>query len=368
MKPVVISIVPYKFLPAKIGGQKGIAFFNEYFSRYVELTCLTIKDNANELAKGYDAVNFFSTSAVRYINIFYFFSVGRIINQKKASHLLIEHPYFGWLAIMIKFFTGVKLVVHSHNIEALRFKTLGKWWWPVLWNYEKWTHRYADYNFFIHEADRQYALEKFKLNPDKCLVVTYGIDIKEPPAREIKLQSVELLRQKHHISTKEKIFLFTGSFNYGPNVDALKIIEQELCPTWNKQGLQFKVLVCGPWLEEGIVQHPDIIITGFVDSIEPYFQGADVFINPVMDGGGIKTKLVEALGYNCNAVSTVSGATGINPGLCNHKLFLAADGDWENFAEKTIEACGLQTNTGPEFYQHFYWGYSTKKAADFIQE
>jgi hypothetical protein len=54
----------------------------------------------------------------------------------------------------------------------------------------------------------------------------------------------------------------------------------------------------------------NIIYAGFVDDISIYFKGADVFINPVSYGGGIKTKLVEALGYNLNAVSTSNGAIG----------------------------------------------------------
>ncbi len=49
---------------------------------------------------------------------------------------------------MLKWFTGVKLIVHSHNIEGLRWKTLGKWWWKGLWIYEKWVHRQADLQLF----------------------------------------------------------------------------------------------------------------------------------------------------------------------------------------------------------------------------
>ena len=129
----------------------------------------------------------------------------------------------------------------------------------------------------------------------------------------------------------------------------------------------YRVVVCGPWLDPSFVQHPRILITGFVESIEPYFTGADVFINPVMDGGGIKTKLVEALGYNCNAVSTSVGAIGIDPSLANHKLFITEKDNWELFAKQTVEASNLNTTITSEFYQHFYWGYSTKKAAAFIR-
>jgi polysaccharide biosynthesis protein PslH len=243
---------------------------------------------------------------------------------------------------------------------------LNKWWWKILWRYERWTHRNAAYNFFIHADDLAYAIREFGLEKDKCLVVTYGISIKEPPSKEEAKAAAEFIRQKHSVAEEEKILLFSGSFNYQPNLDALKIIEEKLCPLWDNEGFKYKVVVCGPWLDPSYIQHPHILITGFVDSIEPYFTGADVFINPVMDGGGIKTKLVEALGYNCNTVSTLQGATGVDPALTNHKLFLAEDGNWASFAQKTIEAAALEATITNEFYQHFYWGYSTKKAAEFI--
>lgn len=41
----VLSLVSYKIFPAKLGGQKGIAFFNKYFSEYHNLICVTVKDN-----------------------------------------------------------------------------------------------------------------------------------------------------------------------------------------------------------------------------------------------------------------------------------------------------------------------------------
>ena len=48
----------------------------------------------------------------------------------------------------------------------------------------------------------------------------------------------------------------------------------------------------------------NIIYAGFVDDITLFYKAADMLINPVIDGGGIKTKLVEALGYNMNVVTT----------------------------------------------------------------
>src|SRR6185369_16319202 len=98
----VLSIVPYQVLPAKFGGQKGIALFNKYFATHVNLVCVTTRSNDPAAAQGYEVLNILSNSPLRYINFFYFFTLRKIIRQRQITHLLIEHPYYGWLGMMLK--------------------------------------------------------------------------------------------------------------------------------------------------------------------------------------------------------------------------------------------------------------------------
>jgi glycosyltransferase involved in cell wall biosynthesis len=364
---VVVSIVPYKFLPPRIGGQKGIAFFNEYFSRYAQLICVTVSDNENQYAKDYETIKILGNSRFRYINLFTPFKLRKLIRERKATHILIEHPYLGWMAFLLKKMSPVKLVVHSHNMEGLRFKTLGKWWWKLLWRYERFVHQQADYNFFIQEDDRQYAIKNFGLNEHKCTVVTYGIEINSLPSETEVQQAKEYVRKKHNILPTEKILMFAGSFNYKPNCDALEFIDKIIVPKLQQKNFNCKILICGPWLESN-TDYSNVITTGFVDDISVYFKAADVFLNPVVEGGGIKTKLVEAIGYNTNSVSSANGAIGVDPSLCNGKLIVVKDGDWKAFTEAILRQSQVEANTPTEYYQHFYWGYSTKKAAAFIQD
>ncbi len=110
----------------------------------------------------------------------------------------------------------------------------------------------------------------------------------------------------------------------------------------------------------------NIIYAGFVDDIILYFKAADVFINPVNDGGGIKTKLVEALGYNLNAVSTTNGAIGIDAKICNGKLLLCENEDWQGFVNKMLQAITINDTMQQEFYDKFFWGNIAKNAAEII--
>ena len=105
----------------------------------------------------------------------------------------------------------------------------------------------------------------------------------------------------------------------------------------------------------------NIIYAGFVEDIDVYFKAADVFLNPVIEGGGIKTKLVEALGQNLNVVTTQSGAIGVPQETTGNKMKIIKDGDWAAFAEALLAGFEAQ-QTSPVFFEHFNWGNIAEKA------
>jgi polysaccharide biosynthesis protein PslH len=365
----VLSVVSYSILPAKTGGQRSVTLFNKYFSKYVHLLCVTTRNNDVSLAEGYQVLNILSNAPLRYINPFYFFTLRSVIRKNNISHVLLEHPYYGWLGVLVKWFCGVQLIVRSQNIEGLRWKTLGKSWWKLLWYYEKWVHRQADYNFFIQQDDKSYAIHHFGLHPFRCALVTYGIEQNMPPEAEEKKRAKAYLLQQHAIPSTHHLLLFNGAFNYSPNLNGLKRILNDINPLLNQQkDFPYTIIICGKDIPDELVQQqcPHVIFAGFVRDISVYFTGCDVFLNPVVEGGGIKTKLVEALGYNMNVVSSASGAIGVDPALCNGKLMITDD-HLNGFVESVMLAAQYQANITPEYYHHFYWGHITQQAAAFIK-
>jgi hypothetical protein len=362
----VLSIVSYPVLPAVVGGQKGIALFYKYFSRHVNLVCIATNKNDPREADGYEVLNILSNSPLRYINILYFFTIKRIIRARKISHVLIEHPYYGWLGVLLKKFTGVQLIVHSHNIEGLRWKALKKWWWKILWQYEAWTHRQADFNFFKQHDDHDYAIKHFRLSPERCIEVTYGIEQSLPPSPEERLTARKSLQHLHSIPDNHQILLFNGAFDYQPNLNGLKYIINDIRPALERiPGFEFTIVLCGKNIPHEISKNttPRVIFAGFVADISIYFKGADIFLNPITEGGGIKTKLVEALGFDMDAVSTQNGAIGVDPSICNGKLTIVKDADWNAFADAVHCASLNTTHISYRYFQHFYWNDIAKRAA-----
>lgn len=366
----ILSIIPYKILPARLGGEKGIAVFNEYLAKQVELTGVTTKNNDPALAKGYKLLNILSDNRSRYGNIFLAGRLKKLISSLKVTHLITEHPYYGWLASLLRRSSGVTWVMHSHNIEYMRSKSIGRWWWKALRNYEGWAYRSADKVFFISEDDMQHAVDHLGVDPSKSLAVTYGIEIAKIPG-DIEQSKAEI-RKKHSIAPDEKILLFNGALYHSTNYDALKIILEEINPLLlSKKDFRYKIIVCGKGLPDFFNELKDyedknVIYAGFVDDISVYFKAADIFLNPILSGGGVKTKAIEAIAMNCTVISTELGAMGIKKDVCGNKLKVVREGDWQKFGDLIISSSYDEDQTPDEFFEYYYWENIISEAVAFI--
>ncbi len=366
----VLSLVPYNIFPAVTGGQKNIALFNQYLSPHHQLTCVTVHSNTTPVAD-YEILQILSPSVVRYINVLYFFTIRSLIRQKKISHLIIEHPYYGWLGILLQQFCGVKLIVHSHNIEAIRFKELGKWWWPFLEIYEKFIHKMADQSLCITTEDRDHLVKVYDVKAFRTSIITYGIHLSAAPSQEERLAAKNTFLKTHHIPADATLFLFNGAYNYSPNVQALHIILNHINPKFRLLNSNYRIIICGKDLPPTLndlkaYTGNNILYVGFVLDIHLLLKACDVFINPILSGGGIKTKLVEALGYGMSAVSTKKGATGIDANICNGKLLINTTDKWQSFAELMLTATLIEGTVDKSYFEQFYWGNIGAKAGSII--
>ena len=363
----VLTIVSYNFLPPKMGGQKCVALEYKFLAKHINLTCVTTKNNDTKGFTDFEVLNILGNGKLKYINLFYFFTLKKIVKQKKITHLIIEHPYLGWLGLLLKWFCGVKFIVRSQNIEALRFKSINKWWWKILWHYEKYVHQNADSNWFITDIDQQYAIKNYKLHLHKSPIITYGFELMGYPSQVEKNISKKIVTEKYNLNGDEVIMFFNGTLTYKPNQDALDVILKNINPVLQTRfPSKYKIIICGkslPLHYNNLLayKNSNIIYAGFVDDVSVYFKATDIFINPVIEGGGIKTKIVEALGFNVSLVTTKSGAIGIPTDITNKKMITVEDGKWEDFINAIIDI-DTNYNISSAFFDYFYWGNIAAKA------
>lgn len=361
----VLLIAPYHYLPFSSGGQKFIAKFLEYLSKEVDLTVISVKANDFTLAKTYKTIPLLENLFTRYFDIRLVSKITTLIKKEEFDTIIWEHPYYAWLAFWIRKRTGVKTIIHSHNIEYQRFRSTGKWWWSILKIYEKWCFKKADAIFFITPEDKDFAINNWKIEKEKCIILPFGVEIKKyPEDRSVAKKNVA---EKHAIRKEEKIILFNGVLNYKPNLDALRIILDKINPLLlTHPAFSYKIIICGKGLPQELdllkkYADKNIIYAGFVQDIEPYFKAADIFLNPVQSGGGIKTKMIEAIAYGTTVIATETGATGLNQAICIDKLYITKDNDWNEFAELIVKKSGIQTITPAPYYTEYYWENIIKK-------
>lgn len=367
----VVDVVPYAYLPFFSGGQKSIALFLQHLAEEVELTVVGACVNDTNLVKDYKILPWLKRKSVcRYTDVSLIGKLTSLFKKENIGTVIWEHPYFFWLARIIKRRTGIRTVFHTHNIEYQRFRSNGKWWWPFLQRYEKWCFQSADFIFFISEEDKNFAVEEWGIKKEKCMEVPFGVDIKEYP--NDKMVCRERIATTHSIANNEKILLFNGLLSYKPNLDALQLILNEINPILTAtEEFHYKIIVCGKGLPKEMNDLKDyagknIIYAGFVDDIEMYFKGADLFLNPVQSGGGIKTKMVESIGFGATVIATHTGALGISKASCDNKLVVVNDNDWNAFSKAVIENVNKSTVTPEKYYEYYYWGNIARRVADVL--
>jgi len=139
---------------------------------------------------------------------------------------------------------------------------------------------------------------------------------------------------------------------YLPNIDAINFFINNCWPQIaEKHPVQLTIYgtVCN---QLGLAPNERILLKGFVADQDKIYAEADIIINPVRFGAGLKIKNMEALAYGVPLVTTTHGARGIEAGINN--AFLVADNadEFIKAIESLISSLQLRTklsNNANEF-------------------
>ncbi|MDB5252646.1 MAG: glycosyltransferase family 4 protein [Flaviaesturariibacter sp.] len=348
----ILSVVWYQVLPARFGGQKGTALFTEYLARTLPLTCLCARSNQPENDLSYKLVPQLPVSKWQFLNPRCWHLIRRTAQAEGATVLMLEFPYHALAAVLIKKRLRIPFILHAHNLESERFRQLGSRWWRLLRIYERWACRHASLVLFKTETDRAAAVSMFGLEPGRTAIVPYGIERKP-------VISGEGIR-KQFAPNGELIILFAGTLDYAPNAAAFISIVKDLAPCLDALSFPYRILVCGrirsaEFEHLQALTHPYVTLVGEVDDIDPYYAAAAVFIDPVLSGGGVQTKIIDALARDCQVVAFSRAAQGIEADLAPEKVTIVPDGDWTAFADAVLSGSMRRPQTPEAFYKTYSW-------------
>jgi polysaccharide biosynthesis protein PslH len=184
--------------------------------------------------------------------------------------------------------------------------------------------KFCDVTTAVSEVDAEYYRSLYQ-GTNRIKIFSNVIDLanyqqKQPPPDNFK---------------KPNIF-FAGYF--GPNSPtdiAARWVINDILPIIQKSipDIHFYVLGRASDTTLADINHPNVTITGQLDSVLPYLQNADVALVPLKFESGTRFKILEAAACGVPLVSTTLGAEGIP--IRNEENILIAD-DTQGFAEAVV--------------------------------
>lgn len=364
----ILSIAPYRLLPATGGGHLGILDMHHNIGKLCPDHLVSTNNNGPADKYAFDMHAVLSASAQRYIPFYSYTTILGIAKRYDCTAIFCDHPYMALTAMMVAHKLGIPWFLRNHNIESVRFKTLGKKWWPLMYQFEKFAVKKADGNFFVTGEDAQWAINNYGVQAARCHVLPFGTNLSTAPAMRPGIK--EQLAKVFNVSPNKPWLYFLGALDYAPNEQAVVYILDEVMPRLDRAGKEYQILIAGKGLKDAlqtrIVNSKNILYTGFLDSIDDFLTACDIMLNPVITGGGIKTKAVEALAFSKQVVSCQSGAAGLVRNVCGNNLHISADYDWDAFTSDTLEAMTQHSPTPQSFYDVYYWGNIARKAVEIM--
>lgn len=143
------------------------------------------------------------------------------------------------------------------------------------------------------------------------------------------------INKKINKNINEVKIMFLGSLDYEPNNFAVLYFIEQVIPILNKQNVNYKLYVVGNNASEKIKSYEsdNIIITGFVEDLDEYYNLCDLMVVPIFSGGGTRTKILESMGKHTVVISTTKGCEGIDV-VDGESILIANTAD--EFMEKII--------------------------------
>lgn len=235
--------------------------------------------------------------------------IQKCIDTNHIDLINVDFPHMCVNLLGIK--TTAPIVLNEHNIEWKVYRTISSSQKNPLKKLLYWIDSYRLKNYerhlfsmlpirmvtFVSDKDIDYMVKNGPITDEKTVLIPVGAD-----------QKTGLSEKKHDGQN----IIFVGKMSYGPNIEAVKWFVDDIFPKIKEKFPDAKLYIVGkdPSEEVKKLESRNVVVTGMVDSVEPYYALSDLAVLPLKNGGGVKVKLLEAVSYKKHIVSTSVGVEG----------------------------------------------------------
>src|SRR5579885_1219297 len=206
---------------------------------------------------------------------------------------------------------GAPWLVVAHNVESVIWRRyhetepgrLRRWYiggqWRKFERFERWAFGAAARTVAVSDEDAARMREDF--GATAVDVVENGVD-------------TAFFRPGHGEPEPGRI-LFLGSLDWRPNLDAVRLLMDEVFPVVRAHEPAARLALVGrrppEWLRREADRRPGVELCADPPDVRPHLARAAVMAVPLRVGGGSRLKILEALACGVPVVSTRVGAEGL---------------------------------------------------------
>ena len=167
-----------------------------------------------------------------------------------------------------------------------------------------------NHTFTVTQKDADFFLDGLSDYKEKyenrITAVPITVDPGDYPKKEIRLKSNKTLK-----------LLTLGTLNYLPNGDGVIWFVEEVFPLILKEMKDCELTILGKKPPAKLIELADdfgsrIQLMGYVPSLDPYFEEAELLVVPVRYGGGMRVRIIEGWARKIPILTTTVGIEGID--------------------------------------------------------
>lgn len=279
------------------------------------------------------------------------------IARRRAAHTYDGAHLFGGVQVYEVFHAlqGLPAIITPYESYSLYLqRAIGQRPFHPLLPFQYWMARsferwmFAPYRRVVVVAERDRQMLQ-KINPALRIdVIPNGIDLDYfSPARAQR---------------EPTALIFTGNFEYTPNVDAALRLARDILPRVQAHLPEAQLWLVGnaPSQELQALAGERITVTGHVPDMRFYLARATVFVSPLRLGAGIKNKVLEALAMNLPVVATPLSVDGIRVQDGESALIASSNDEIAGAVVRLLQDAALRARLAANgralIEQQYHWG------------